>query len=370
MSDVRRAPAPANIYDGVFEHAPCGVLLVDRAGRIVRANARAARDFGYEPAELVGQPVEILIPEQLRRAHGEHRDAFAARAHAYRALHDGRTLRAQRKDGTVMFAEIGLTSVDGELVAAFVVDVSEREERERALRASEARYRALFEHAGGAILVVDADAAVRDCNHSATMRLGVDRVHMLGASLDSLLALDGSDAARALVRCALENGIARATRVALRRDGEREMVDVSASPIQSKDGPLALVVLEDVTPRERGEQEKRPLRGVNGATSLHAMAANVAREIAHPLTDLFVSLDAVEVETVHAANGTGDDACLGQAIRDARDAAERLRSVEQDLRWLGRPDEERRHEGATPFSGTIVDDADARATRADGPTRS
>src|SRR5439155_22201974 len=99
------------------------ILLIDGGGRIVSANARAAQDFGYARAELEGQSIEILVPERLREAHRAHRAGFVAHAQGYRAMsggRGGRTLVARRKDGHEFSVEIGLSAVEGDVIAAFV----------------------------------------------------------------------------------------------------------------------------------------------------------------------------------------------------------------------------------------------------------
>src|SRR4029077_18265003 len=105
-------------------------------GRIVDANARIERDYGYARVELLGKSIEILLPERLRGAHGAHRAHFGAHAHAYRAMGAGRQLVARRKDGREVPVEIGLSAVDDDVIAAFIVDVSERERGDAALRES------------------------------------------------------------------------------------------------------------------------------------------------------------------------------------------------------------------------------------------
>ncbi len=66
----------------VVEFAPNALVLVDRAGRITLVNAEAERLFGYERAELLGQPVELLVPDRYRAGHPAHRDGFFGNPHA------------------------------------------------------------------------------------------------------------------------------------------------------------------------------------------------------------------------------------------------------------------------------------------------
>src|SRR5262249_43730357 len=84
-------PPAREEFKVLFESAPNGVLVADQAGRIILMNAQLEMQFGYLRNELVGQPVEILIPERYRRGHARLRDAFMAEATA-RAMGGDRDL--------------------------------------------------------------------------------------------------------------------------------------------------------------------------------------------------------------------------------------------------------------------------------------
>ena len=94
----------------IADAAPDSVVGVDPDGRIMLVNLRAERQFGYARAELIGQPVEILVPEQHRAAHPAHRAGFQTDPQR-RGVGTGRRLSARRRDGTEFPAEISLTSV-------------------------------------------------------------------------------------------------------------------------------------------------------------------------------------------------------------------------------------------------------------------
>ena len=116
------------------EAAPVGIVTVDARGAIAFANRMAERLFGYARDELVGQPVELLLPERLRADHPGFRAAFRA-APAARTMGAGRDLRARRKDGTEIAVEIGLSPVvidKDTLVLASIIDISARKGAEDA----------------------------------------------------------------------------------------------------------------------------------------------------------------------------------------------------------------------------------------------
>jgi PAS domain S-box-containing protein len=119
-------------FRALVEAAPSAMLQIDAAGTIVLVNAVAETTFGYPRQELVGRPVETLIPERLREAHFAHRAAYVLDARA-RAMGAGRELFARRKDGTEVPVEVGLNpmqTLEGRFVLASVVDVSQRKQGE------------------------------------------------------------------------------------------------------------------------------------------------------------------------------------------------------------------------------------------------
>jgi PAS domain S-box-containing protein len=116
----------------VVEASPAGIVLVDQAGRMALVNAAAEKIFGYARAELVGQSVELLMPERYHHRHQGQRSEFFAAPEA-RSMGVGRELFARRKDGTEFPVEIGLSPIqteEGVFVLTVIVDVTARKQAE------------------------------------------------------------------------------------------------------------------------------------------------------------------------------------------------------------------------------------------------
>jgi PAS domain S-box-containing protein len=115
---VNKAYPPASAVSdsmlrNVVDAAPDGLMLADVAGTLLLANRRLGEMFGYDPAELVGSPVELLFPAGLRAAHRGHR-AASTRSPWARPMESGPQLLALRKDRTTFLAETRLSPVPAE----------------------------------------------------------------------------------------------------------------------------------------------------------------------------------------------------------------------------------------------------------------
>jgi PAS domain S-box-containing protein len=153
--------------DGLFrlvvEAAPNGMLIVDASGRIALLNTQVERMFGYARADLLGRPVETLIPDRFRGAHVGHRGGFFD-APSSRPMGVGRELYGRRQDGSEFPVEIGLTPLDtpeGRLVLSAVVDVSERKRLDALERSQQAVRRSAAESQGRSRLLATMSHEIR-----------------------------------------------------------------------------------------------------------------------------------------------------------------------------------------------------------------
>ncbi|MBK7716066.1 MAG: PAS domain S-box protein [Gemmatimonadetes bacterium] len=140
-------PDPTRTTDqrlrAAVESSPSGILMSDAEGQIVLVNREIERLFGYVREELLGKPVELLVPARFHGHHSQDRRDFTT-SPKVRAMGAGRELRGRRKDGTEVPLEVGLTPViteEGLFVLASVVDISARVEAERNRRELEEQLR-------------------------------------------------------------------------------------------------------------------------------------------------------------------------------------------------------------------------------------
>jgi PAS domain S-box-containing protein len=122
----------------VVESAPNAMVMIDQTGTIEMVNAQAERVFGFARDELLGQPIEMLVPERFRGNHPRLRGSFFGQP-ASRPMGAGRDLYGLKKDGSEFPVEIGLNPIEtdeGPMVLSAIVDISDRKHKEESIRAA------------------------------------------------------------------------------------------------------------------------------------------------------------------------------------------------------------------------------------------
>jgi PAS domain S-box-containing protein len=241
----------------VLEAAPDAVVLVDADGRIALANRQVESLFGYDRAELLGHPVETLVPAELRRGHTAHRLRYRAEPRR-RAMGAGLELSGLRRDGSLVPVEIALSPVNtagGVLTIAVVRDVSDR-------RAAEARFRrvqnALDATRDGVYLFEPEDLRFAYVNEGAASQSGYTREQLWTMTPLHLTPEIDEQQLRKLLTPVVA-GVERAvevTTVLRRRDGEDVPVEMvlQYDASSGEDDALFVAVVRDITERVHAQQ--------------------------------------------------------------------------------------------------------------------
>jgi PAS domain S-box-containing protein len=251
-----------SLFEGLFRFSPDAVIVTDRQGNILQANEQTERLFGYTRGELVGQPVEILMPERFRSIHPGHRTKYSAEPHT-RPMGAGLELYGQRKDGSEFPVDIMLSSVEtpeGIVILSVVRDISVRKRAEDALRRSEAQLRAIFEHSPDAIIGTDARGKIVEVNEQVEKFFGYGRGELIGKPIEMLMP-ERFRGKHPTYRSDYQHtprtrpmGIGLEL-FGLRKDGAEFPVDIMLSPVDTPEGKMVLSVIRDLSEKKRAQEE-------------------------------------------------------------------------------------------------------------------
>ncbi len=243
------------LLEGIFRSAPEGIAVVDGQQRIVRVNAEFTRMFGYSEAEARGRAIDdLIVPESACDEASSLTDG----------VRRGKRLAAEtvrrHRDGTPILVSVQATPIEvpeGPIGAyAIYRDVTVRRAREQALQESEACYRALFDQSPVGVFLCDSELRITRCNGRLTEIMEVSREEIIGTSLLDLpdaRIFNGLSRARA-GEPAFYEGPYRPV-----RGGRTLWISVRYAPLHGPGGTVGggVGVLEDITGRERTQQELR-----------------------------------------------------------------------------------------------------------------
>ena len=280
----------------LVETSPMGILLCDATGHITEANPQLEKMFGYSRVEMVGSPVEMLVPESLRSAHANHRSKYAEHPQT-RPMGRGGEFHARRKDGTTFPVEVSLgplTGTEQPLISSTIVDITERKKLQDQLRVAQ-RLEAVGQLAAG--IAHDFNNILTAISGNTKLALGdVPKGHTVHQYLEEI----GKAASRAtkLVRQILSFS---------RQDpSKREVIQLSAVVDESL-RLLRAALRANVSVETDYAVDIAPVSA--DSTQIHQIVMNLATNASDAIADkqgvLKILLRAVQVDTAMAAAHPG-----------------------------------------------------------------
>ncbi len=243
----------------IIESAPVPIVISDHTGQITLINKQSEILFGYRQDELIGQSIEILLPEDMRHKHVGKRNAYHMSAPAH-TIHVGRDFIARRKDGSTCPVEIDLSNIEtpgGKLVISFIVDISDRKERERQLRFNAS----LQNNVTDAVIATDMNFSIQSWNGAAERIYGWHTDEAIGQNSGKLFKtrFAPGENLESFQQALFTNGKWQSEVVQVRKDGSEVHILSSISIFKDEqDNPLGVVgVNHDITERKERERQLR-----------------------------------------------------------------------------------------------------------------
>ena len=250
-----------NTIDRLFEFSPDAILITDTDGVMRGVNPRAEELFGYTAEELIGRPVEMLVPTRFRRSHPRHREDYNAAPRA-RQMGAALNLFGLRKDGSEFPVDIMLKPIPteaGQAILSFIRDATEQHAAQEALRLQDLRLRSVVEGISEyAIYLLDNDGHVVTWNPGAEQIKGYKAEEVIGLHFSRFFTEDDVQRGHPgdLLRQAATKGRIEEEGWRVRKDGTRFWANAVITAIHDSSGAITgfAKITRDMSDRKQAQE--------------------------------------------------------------------------------------------------------------------
>ncbi len=243
------------LFRNLLDSAPDAMVIVNERGHIELANKQVEALFGYKKSDLIGRPIEVLMPERFAQAHVGSRNGYFA-SPVTRSMGQNIDLRALKQNGQEFPVEISLSPLEtdqGLLVSAAIRDVSERRE-------ADAKFRNLLDSAPDAMVIVGDNGEIVLANKQTESVFGYSQDELVGQPIEILMPkrFQGKHAhhRQSFFVTPIVREMGRNLELfGQKKTGQEFPVEISLSPLETKEGLLVSAAIRDITERKDKEVE-------------------------------------------------------------------------------------------------------------------
>jgi two-component system, cell cycle sensor histidine kinase and response regulator CckA len=336
---AQKTVAETLLSPSILEAIPDALVAINQQGVIIQANSQTEAMFAYTRDELIGQKIEMLVPERQRGQHDQHRAQYHARP-KIRRMGSGLDLYGRRRDGSEFPVEISLSPIstaNGMIVLSVIRDISDRKRVEeelrraheeldrrksRELRDSQNRLALIVDSSQDAIIGKNLDGIITHWNKGAEQIYGYSAQEMIGRPITALCPKDRVDEIPGILE-----KIRRGERVEyfesvrVTKDGRRVDMSISVSPIHDSDGRVmgASAIARNITAQKKVEDQLRQSQKMEAVGRL-------AGGVAHDFNNLLGIVTACSELLRTRVDGEGSE-----YLENIREAAKRGASLTRQL---------------------------------------
>jgi PAS domain S-box-containing protein len=325
----------------LLESIPDAVAAVDQQGIIIQVNSQAEQMFGYSHHELIGKPIELLVPERYRPHHHGHREQYAEKP-KIRRMGAGLDLYGRRRDGSEFPVEISLSPIagkEGMLVLSVIRDISDRKKIEEELRRAHEELRRwsnqqLFDYRTRLASIVDSSAdaiigkdlagIITAWNKGAEHIYGYSAEEAIGKPISLIAPKEQSDEiSHILAKIRRGETVEQYEAIRVSKDGRRLNIALVVSPIRDSEGKVvgASAIGRDITEQKRAQDQLRQAQKMEAVGRL-------AGGVAHDFNNILGVISACS-EFLRDRIERGSP--VAQYVDNLRKAAERGASLTRQL---------------------------------------
>ena len=361
--------------ESLFDFSPDAILITDSRGLVRAANPRVEEMFGYTREELIGQPMEILVPARFRAIHPTHRENYAAHPRA-RQMGANLNLFGLRKDGSEFPVDIMLKPVQtdaGAAVVSFIRDASEQRAAQEALRQNDLRLRSIVESVSEyAIYLLDRDGHILTWNPGAERIKGYKPDEVLGLHFSRFFTQEDIDRDHPaeLLRQAISQERVEEEGWRVRKDGSRFWASCILTAIRESTGHVTgfAKVTRDTSDSKQAQESviaelsSALLANMDVRKLLAAFSASIRQIVPHDLATLALYDEAtrkLHLQFLVASDQAGAKPSEMQLDPDASPAGQAFRTRRPVIlnridRWPFAPESIRHLTGTGMRSGIWV----------------